>query len=130
MEIKLGVYKRDYSLLKTDFVAYKQNKEIDAFGLKFHTSAKQRSHEIPSGIFSTNPWNRNGNKFSNYISQHIHGFARRFIYIICKNKNIIWPELYKSFIDDGFGVIKSNKKEFSKWVFEFNCLRENIFIDK
>ena len=28
-----------------------------------------------------------------------------------------WP---KSFIDDGFGVIKSNEKEFSKWVFEFN----------
>ena len=38
-----------------------------------------------------------------------------------------WP---KSFIDDGFGVIKSNKKDFSKWVFEFNNLRENIFIDK
>ena len=35
------------------------------------------------------------------------------LYIICKNKNIIWPELYKSFIDDGFGVIKSNKKEIS-----------------
>ena len=52
------------------------------------------------------------------------------LYIICKNKNIIWPEIYKRFIDDGFGVIKSNKKDFSKWVYEFNNLRENIFIDK
>ena len=38
--------------------------------------------------------------------------------------------MYKRFIDNGFGVIKSNKKEFSKWVFEFNSLREKIFIDK
>ena len=38
-------------------------------------------------------------------------------------------EMYKRFIDDGFGVIKSNKKEFSECVFEFNSLRENICID-
>ena len=29
-----------------------------------------------------------------------------------------------------FWVIKSNKKEFSEWVFEFNSLHEHIFIDK
>ena len=52
------------------------------------------------------------------------------LYIICKEKNIIWPKMFKRFIDDGFGVIKSNKKEFSIRVNEFNCLRENIFIDK
>ena len=52
------------------------------------------------------------------------------LYIICQNKNLIWPEMYKRLIDDGFGVIKSNKKEFSKWFCEFNNLRENIFIDK
>ena len=34
------------------------------------------------------------------------------LYIICKNKNIAWPKMFKRFIDDGFGVIKSNKKEF------------------
>ena len=38
--------------------------------------------------------------------------------------------MFKRFIDDGFGVIKSNKKQFSMWVAEFNNLRENIFIDK
>ena len=37
---------------------------------------------------------------------------------------------YKRFIDDGFGVIKNNKTEFSKWVFEFNNLRQHIFVDK
>ena len=52
------------------------------------------------------------------------------MYIICKNKNITWPKMFKRFIDDGFGVIKSNKKEFLLWVNEFNCLRENILIDK
>ena len=51
------------------------------------------------------------------------------LYLQCKNKNITWPELYKRFIDDGFGVIKCNKREFSKWVSEFNNLRKNIFID-
>ena len=38
--------------------------------------------------------------------------------------------MFKRFIDDGFGVIKSNKKEILLWVNEFNCLRKNIFIDK
>ena len=52
------------------------------------------------------------------------------LYIICIRKNIIWPEMFKRFIDDGFGVIKNNKKQFSMWVAEFNNLRENIFIDK
>ena len=52
------------------------------------------------------------------------------LYIVCIRKNIIWPEMFKRFIDDGFGVIKSNKKQFSMWVTEFNNLRENIFIDK
>ena len=52
------------------------------------------------------------------------------LYIICKNKNITWPKMFKRCIDDGFGVIKSYKKEFLLWVNEFNCLRENIFIDK
>ena len=52
------------------------------------------------------------------------------LYIICIRKNIIWPEMFKRFIDDGFGVIKCNKKQFSRWVEEFNNLRENVFIDK
>ena len=52
------------------------------------------------------------------------------LYTRCKNKNIKQPKLYKRFIDDGFGIIKCNKIEFSKWVSVFNNLRENIFIDK
>jgi len=52
------------------------------------------------------------------------------LYIICTRKNMIWPEMFKRFIDDGFGIIKSNKKQFSRWVEEFDNLRENIFIDK
>ena len=34
------------------------------------------------------------------------------LYIVCIQKNIVWPEMFKRFIDDGFGVIKSNKNNF------------------
>ena len=31
----------------------------------------------------------------------------------CKtNKKIIWPLLFKRFVDDGFGITKANKNEF------------------
>ena len=52
------------------------------------------------------------------------------LYIICIRKNRIWPEMLKRFIGDGFGVIKCNKKQISRWVEEFNNLRENVSIDK
>ena len=46
------------------------------------------------------------------------------------NKKIIWPLLFKRFIDDGFGITKANKNEFELWVDEFNLLRESITIDR
>ena len=46
------------------------------------------------------------------------------------NTKIIWPLLFKRFIDDGFGITKANKNEFETWVNEFNLLRESITIDK
>ena len=46
------------------------------------------------------------------------------------NTKIIWPLLFKRFIDDGFGITKANKNEFELWVDEFNLLRESITIDK
>ena len=49
---------------------------------------------------------------------------------ICKNKNIKWPIMFKRFIDDGFGIMRGNKKDVRTWINEFNQLRENIFIDK
>ena len=42
--------------------------------------------------------------------------------IICKNKNIKWP-----IMDDGFGIMRGNKKDVGTWINEFNQLRENIF---
>ena len=48
----------------------------------------------------------------------------------CKNKNIKWPIMFKRFIDDGFGIMRGNKKDVESWIYEFNQLRENIFIDK
>ena len=46
------------------------------------------------------------------------------------NTKIIWPLLFKRFIDDGFGITKANKNEFELWVDQFNLLRESITIDK
>ena len=61
------------------------------------------------------------------ILANIHGNARRSIIYYMYTKNITWHKMFKIFIDDGFGIIKSNKKQFSRWVNEFNNLRENIF---
>ena len=50
-----------------------------------------------------------------------------------KSKNdskLIWPILFKRFIDDGFGITKANKTEFEYWVSKFNLLRDTITIDK
>ena len=47
-----------------------------------------------------------------------------------KDNKLIWPVVFKRFIDDGFGITKANKSEFEYWVSEFNALRETITIDK
>ena len=46
------------------------------------------------------------------------------------DSKLIWPILFKRFIDDGFGITKANKFEFEYWVSEFNLLRDTITIDK
>ena len=38
--------------------------------------------------------------------------------------------MFERLIDDGFGVIKSNKKDLLLQGNEFKCLPKNIFIDK
>ena len=38
--------------------------------------------------------------------------------------------MFKRLIDDGFGIMRGNKKDVESWIYEFNQLRENIFIDK
>ena len=48
----------------------------------------------------------------------------------CKTNKIVWPLLFKRFIDDGFGITKASKTEFEMWVNEFNSLRETITIGK
>ena len=38
--------------------------------------------------------------------------------------------MFKRFIDDGFGIIRGNKKDVGTQINEFYQLRENIFINK
>ena len=49
----------------------------------------------------------------------------------CKtDKKLVWPILFRRFIDDGFGITKGNRQDFEYWVSQFNSLRETITIDK
>ena len=51
-----------------------------------------------------------GTKLTHILANICMAIFEEELYIICQNKNLIWPEMYNRFIDDGFGVIKSNKK--------------------
>ena len=56
--------------------------------------------------------NSYGDKISTHFNKYIRGDVRFKLYSICKNRNIKWPEMVKTFLDDGFIVTKSNKNEF------------------
>ena len=54
-------------------------------------------------------------------------------FLIEKTKNdpkIVWPILFKRFIDDGFGITKGSKSDVEYWIAEFNKLVKSIEIDK
>ena len=38
--------------------------------------------------------------------------------------------MFKRFIDEGFGIMRGNKKDVGTWLNEFNKLHKNIFIEK
>ena len=49
----------------------------------------------------------------------------------CKSDpKLIWPVLFKRFIDDGFGVTTGFRKDILYWIEKFNELRDTIKIDK
>ena len=43
---------------------------------------------------------------------------------------LIWPILFKRFIDDGFGITKGSKSDYEYWISEFNLRRDTITVDK
>jgi len=43
---------------------------------------------------------------------------------------LIWPNLFKRFIDDGFGITKGNRDDVIYWIEKFNELRATVKIDK
>ena len=50
-----------------------------------------------------------------------------------KTKNdpmLVWPILFRRYIDDGFGITKGSKTNVEYWISEFNKLVESIVIDK
>ena len=49
----------------------------------------------------------------------------------CKlDPKLIWPVLFKRFIDDGFGITKGDQKDVIYWIEKFNELRKTVKIDK
>ena len=46
------------------------------------------------------------------------------------NPKLIWPVLFKRFIDDGFGITLGLRNDVIYWIEKFNELRESIKIDK
>ena len=50
-----------------------------------------------------------------------------------KTKNdpkMVWPIVFKRFIDDGFGITRGSKTDVEYWIMEFNKLEKSIEIDK
>ena len=43
---------------------------------------------------------------------------------------LIWPVLFKRFIDDGFGITKGVREDVVYWIEKFNELRKTVQIDK
>ena len=43
---------------------------------------------------------------------------------------MVWPMLFKRYIDDGFGITKGSKKDVEYWISKFNNLVKSITIDK
>ena len=51
--------------------------------------------------------------------------------IICKNRSIKWPIMFKRFIDDGFGIMRGNKNIFiDKWTFGTHVAYMDLYIFK
>ena len=49
----------------------------------------------------------------------------------CKtDPKLIWPILFKRFIDDGFGITKGDRKDVIYWIQRFNELRKTVQIGK
>ena len=43
---------------------------------------------------------------------------------------LIWPILFRRFIDDGFGITKGVREDVIYWIEKFNELRKTVQIDK
>ena len=44
--------------------------------------------------------------------------------IVCKNKSIKWPIMFKRFIDNGFGIMRGNKKMSERGLMNLiNCVK-------
>ena len=44
--------------------------------------------------------------------------------------NMVWPIVFKRFIDDSFGITRGSKTDVEYWIMEFNKLEKSIEIDK
>ena len=76
----------------------------------YENSFKRRNHQISRGIFMRIMGIVMGTNLAPILANIYIAMLKEELCIICIRKNITWPEMFKRFIDDGFGIIKSNKK--------------------
>ena len=99
----------------------------EAIGPRF----KKQLNDIRWQIFPTNVLFNQGNKYCIHFNKYIHGNAGKRLKLKCKtDPKLIWPNLFKRFIDDGFGITKETRKDVIYWIENFNELRKTNQIDK
>ena len=75
----------------------------------YENSFKRRNHQISRGIFMRIMGIVMGTNLAPILANIcIYSNVKRSI--ICIRKNITWPEMFKRFINDGFGIIKKQQK--------------------
>ena len=72
-----------------------------------------------------------GNKCGTHITNIYVAILENKLKMKCKaDPKLIWPVLFKRFIDDGFGITKGVREDVIYWIEKFNELRKTVQIDK
>ena len=77
----------------------------------YENSFKRRNHQISRGIFMRIMGIVMGTNLAPILAIYVYiAMLKEKLCIICIRKNITWPEMFKIFINDGFGIIKKQQK--------------------
>ena len=105
--------------------------QMPTLSLIFGLGPKQQLNDFRWRIFPTNIWFNYGNKCGTHLNKYNMAMLENELKAKCKtDPKLIWPILFKRFIDDGFGITKGDRKDVLYWILKFNELRKTVQIDK